>query len=102
MEATFFSANVRQCNIDISVVHVQVCFKSILFIIIVLLASQGSSKLKESVFVLPVGLYEWKVTTAYPMLTIMFKNILRTFEAEILKICKNNSASAQKLDVPIF
>ena len=42
-----------------------------------------------SVFELPVGLYEWKVKTAHPMLTIMFKNILRGFEAEIFKIFKN-------------
>ena len=33
--------------------------------------------------VIPVGLYECKITTAHPMQTIMFKNILRTFEAEI-------------------
>ena len=35
--------------------------------------------------VLLVGLYECKVTTALPRLTIaiMFKNILRTFEAEM-------------------
>ena len=29
------------------------------------------------------------VNNAHPILTIMFKNILRTFEAEILKIFKN-------------
>ena len=33
------------------------------------------------------------------LLTIMFKNILRAFEAEILKIFKNSSAPARKLDV---
>ena len=33
---TFFSASARQCNINFSVVHAQVCFKSVLFIIIVL------------------------------------------------------------------
>ena len=32
---------------------------------------------------------EWKITTAQPILTSMFKNILRTFEVEILKIFKN-------------
>ena len=31
----------------------------------------------------------WRITTAHPILTIIFKNILRTFEAEILKIFKN-------------
>ena len=38
---------------------------------------------------IPVGLYEWKITTVLPILTIMFRNILRTFEAEIIKIFKN-------------
>ena len=46
---------------------------------------------------LPVGLCfrlvcapSWKITTVYPVvLTMMFKNILRTFEAEILEIFKN-------------
>ena len=38
---------------------------------------------------LPVGLCECKISTAHPILTIMFKNILRTFEAEILKILKS-------------
>ena len=38
---------------------------------------------------LPVGLYDWKTTTAHPILTFMLKNILRTFEAEILKVFKN-------------
>ena len=37
-------------------------------------------------FVLPVGLYEWKTTIVHLILAIMFKNILRTFEAEILKL----------------
>ena len=35
-ENTFFSASDRQCNITFSVVHAQICFKSVLFIIIVL------------------------------------------------------------------
>ena len=34
---------------------------------------------------LPVDLYEWKIPNVLPILTIMFKNILRTSEAEILK-----------------
>ena len=36
--------------------------------------------------VFPVGLHEWKITPAHPIPTVMFKNILRTFEAEILKL----------------
>ena len=38
---------------------------------------------------LPVDFYEWKVTTADSKLEIVFKNILRTFEAEILEMFKN-------------
>ena len=38
---------------------------------------------------LPVGLCKWKTTNVHPMLTIMFKRVLRTFKAEILKIFKN-------------
>ena len=40
-------------------------------------------------FVLPIGLCEWKISTVRPILTIMFKKVLRTFEAEILKTFKN-------------
>ena len=38
---------------------------------------------------LPVGLSKRKTTNVHPILTIMFKIVLRTFEAEILKIFKN-------------
>ena len=38
---------------------------------------------------LQVGLCEWKITIARPILTITFKNILRIFKAEILKIFRN-------------
>ena len=48
--------------------------------------------------VLPVGLYEWKITPAHPLPTIMFKNILRTFEAEILKIFKNIQPQPQNFN----
>ena len=45
----------------------------------------------------PIGLCEPKFTNVHPILTIMFKNILGTFEAEIINIFKDmNSASAQK------
>ena len=60
---------------------------------------QAAKELREnqkSVFVRRTGLCEWKITTANPILTILFKNILLTFEAEILKIFKNISLS-QKL-----
>ena len=37
-----------------------------------------------------VGLWEWKITKVHSILTIMFKNILRTsVEDEIFKIFKN-------------
>ena len=38
---------------------------------------------------LPVDFYESKITTAHSKLEIVFKNILRTFEAEILEMFKN-------------
>ena len=38
---------------------------------------------------LSVGFCQWKQTGAHPTLRIMFKNVLRTSEAEILKILKN-------------
>ena len=37
----------------------------------------------------PVGLCEWKIISVHPILTILFKNVFRTFnsvEAEILNI----------------
>ena len=40
-------------------------------------------------FMLPVGLYEWKITNGHLILTTMFKNALRTFEAETPKILKD-------------
>ena len=49
----------------------------------------------------PVCLYEWKTTTAHLILAFMFKNILRLFEAEILKIFKEHSSLTQKLEVLI-
>ena len=33
-----------------------------------------------------VGLCEWKKTNVHVILTVMFKNVLRTFEADVLKI----------------
>ena len=56
-----------------------------LLIIVFFPAGHGRGQFEVSVFVLPVGLYDWKITTAHPTLTIMFKNILRTFEAEVLQ-----------------
>ena len=44
-------------------------------------AEQGSGS-----FFLSTGLWEWKITNAHPILQVMFKDVLRTFEAEILKI----------------
>ena len=38
---------------------------------------------------LPVGLCKWKTTNVHPILTIMFKSVLITFEAEIFKIFKH-------------
>ena len=51
---------------------------------------------------LPVGLSEWKITDVHPIPTILFKNVLRTIEAEISKIFfkeHSSSTTAQKFDV---
>ena len=48
---------------------------------------------------LTVGLYEWKTTIVYTILIIMFKKILKTAEAEILKIFKNIQPQPKILDV---
>ena len=48
-----------------------------------------------------VGLCYWKIilTDVHPILTIMFENILRIFEVEVLKIFKKIQPQlAQKLD----
>ena len=49
----------------------------------------------------PVGaglfVYELKIRTAHPILTVTFKNVLRTFEAKILKIFKEFSLSPKIL-----
>ena len=44
---------------------------------------------------LPVGLCEWIITNVHAILKVMFKNVLYTFDVEILKY----SASAQNIDV---
>ena len=43
----------------------------------------------SGLFVLPVGLCEWKITTVQSILRIMFENILRAREAGTLKTFKN-------------
>ena len=51
---------------------------------------------------IPVGFYELcEIRTAHPILTVMFKNILRTFEAEILEIVKNIQPQRKNLGVLI-
>ena len=49
----------------------------------------------------PVGsgsfVYELKIRTAHPILTVTFKNVLRTFEVKILKIFKEFSLSPKIL-----
>ena len=58
-----------------------------------LMTSCNFSRLMSSrvnVYVLPFGFNECKIITEHPILTIRFwKNILRTFEVEILKTFKN-------------
>ena len=50
----------------------------------------------------PIGLNEWKVATTHPILTYRFKNILRTFEAEILKIFKDVRPQPQNFNFKTF
>ena len=64
MEIICFSANVRQFSIAYSVVHVQVCFKYFLGLLLYFsLAGQGSDQFNKAFicasgwFVLPAGLY---------------------------------------------
>ena len=54
------------------------------------LARQSGGQFKGVELVRPASLYEWKITPAHPILTNKFKNILRTFDAESLKIFRNN------------
>ena len=65
----------------------------LLFSISFLPPGQGSGQFKEVVLYFDsdsVGLYEWKQQLyMHPILTNKFKDILRTFENEILKIFKN-------------
>ena len=56
---------------------------------LIVFACKGGGRFKEAVSVLPVGLKDWKITTAQLVLANKFKNILRTFKAEILEIFKN-------------
>ena len=51
----FFSANVHRCNIAFSVVHVQVCFKS--YLSIILFGGHQDAANSISTVMLPVGLY---------------------------------------------
>ena len=53
MEIICFAANVRQCNIAHSVVHVQVCFQIVFICYYFSLIFANS----QSVFILPVGSY---------------------------------------------
>ena len=61
-------------------------FKTSCLLVHFFLIVQGSSQLIKRI---PVGLCEWKITIIHPILTIVFQNVLRTFEAESLKIFKN-------------
>ena len=89
----------------LSDVYVQLCFTSLLLIIVLLSCRPGYRLVNEAYlyfrlvcasgwfvlsvglcfrlvcafgwFVLPVGLCELKITTVHPVLTIMFKNVLR-------------------------
>ena len=73
---------------------------SIYYYIVFLKAKVAANRLSNKTFLClhTVGLYEWKIITAHPILTIRFKNILRTFKAEIFKIFKNIQPQPEKFD----
>ena len=85
MEIILFSANVHQCNIEFSVVHLSLLFFLLYFFLIVIQATVVVDSIKR-IDAVPVDLCEWKITTEHPMPTIISQNTLRTFEAEMLKI----------------
>ena len=58
-------------------VYIMILYLSLSFLLARLAANS------YSIFMLPVGLCQ--IANVSPMLTIMFKDVLRTFEAEILK-----------------
>ena len=90
MEIHFFSATVHQCTSPLVLCTYKFVLNLFHLLLYFSLAGQASAQFNnESVFMLPVDLYKWKITSAHPTLTIMFKNVLRTFEAEILKIFQN-------------
>ena len=95
---SLISAIIHQCNIAFSVVHVHLFINMFFYYYYSsFLPARVASNL-INILVLPVGLYEWKTTSAHPIPTIMFENILRTFEAEILKIVKNIQPQSQNLN----
>ena len=46
-------------------------------------------------FVLSVGLCDWKIRNVHPILTVMFKNILRTYEAELYTLFQKPGTSME-------
>ena len=68
------------------VVHVQVCFKLFLLVLLSFLPARVAANSLKRICV-PGALYrKWGIKSVHLILTIIFKNILRTFEAEVLKI----------------
>ena len=86
MEIICFSAILCQFCIAYSIRIVRFVLKHFLFIILLsldLAAGQGSGYLIERTFA--SGCFvRIEITNLLPILTITFKNVLRTFEAEIL------------------
>ena len=77
----------------VSVVHDLIFLKLLLYSFH---AGQGSANSIKRICV-SGWFVPMEITTAHPILTIMFKNILRTFTAEILKIFKNIEPQQKKL-----
>ena len=73
-----------------SFVHVQVCFKPYLFNIVFPYYRAGWRQSQRKRIRASGWFVQMEITTVHPIRTIRLKNILRTFEAEILKIQPKN------------
>ena len=90
MQTDATSHNIPACCCGFLVNNVVTCCVrlhglSLLTVIFLSLFRPGPNDV-YTVFTIPVGWFvRMETTTAHPMLTILFKNVLRTFESEILK-----------------
>ena len=83
-----FLADVHQCNIAIVLCMYNFLSKCFFAYYSIVFLPAWVATSKYNIFMLPVGLCEWKITDQCT-LTFTFKNILRIFETEIFKVIKN-------------